>query len=424
MSVLHPLPRSSRRSDLDVLPAQVAFGPVDWLAFDPLDVAVFVRAVDGIAWVAPAVPYTVTLDGGDVGFPVVTFDAMPGLAGSHVRIEGRRVHGRTTDVTRAAALVSAFLEREEDLQALVLQELRRDIDDANVPAQALNDAVAAAQASAAIAVPAADRAEDAAADAADWAAVARNNFVVRAFAGNGATVAFDLGIDPGSANNCFVTVNGAPQRLDAYSVNGTILTFTAAPAGDGVAQNIEVRFGSRFAVGTPADGSVSKLKLAASSVDETKIDPAAAAAIRTLLGIKPSAYVSAHKNGTSQTTITAAVKVTFTTEARDTATWYDAPNSRLQPNVACTMAVRAVLYFSSAGMATGDECLALIRKNGATIATGSFRAEGATGGQAEVSFDVEFNGSTDYVEIFAQGSGSAKTVLGGADVSYLQAKAV
>lgn len=144
--------------------------------------------------------------------------------------------------------------------------------------------IAGAQGYAQQAEDARDLAEDYRDEAADWAAMARNDWVVQQFTGDGATVAFTLSADPGTVNNTFVTVDAVLQSKSAYTVAGTTLTFSEAPA-TGVP--IEVAFGFRVTVGTPADGSITKPKLAAASVDETKLDtaPARVAAMRTALGI-------------------------------------------------------------------------------------------------------------------------------------------
>lgn len=149
--------------------------------------------------------------------------------------------------------------------------------------------IAGAQGYAQQAEDARDLAEDYRDEAADWAALARNDWVVQQFTGDGVTTAFVLSADPGTVNNTFVTVDAVPQSKLAYTVTGTTLTLSEAPA---LGAPIEVAFGFRVAVGTPvdgsitepkhatggvstralADGSVTKIKHAASSVDASKLD--------------------------------------------------------------------------------------------------------------------------------------------------------
>jgi hypothetical protein len=127
MSVTYSLPRSIRQTDFVATANQTVFGPTSgYLIFDVADVVVQTRPNASSLWttVAPTVTLSAT-----PGYATATFST--GLsAGTLVRIQIRRVHPRTTDVTRAGALVSALMERELDLQASVLQELRRDINSA------------------------------------------------------------------------------------------------------------------------------------------------------------------------------------------------------------------------------------------------------------------------------------------------------
>lgn len=285
--------------------------------------------------------------------------------------------------------------------------------------------IAGAQGYAQQAEDARDLAEGYRDEAEDYAALARNDWVVQQFTGDGVTTAFVLSADPGTVNNTFVTVDAVLQSKTAYSLAGTTLTLSEAPD---IGVPVEVAFGFRVAVGTPADGSITKPKLAAASVDETKLDtaPARVTAMQAALGIVPSAFIHANKNAATQGSVTTAVKVTFANEVRDTAGWFDpTTNHRIQPNVPCTLQITAALYFS-AGLADGDECLVMLRKNGAgtNLAYGAVRAQGTGTIQARVTFDVEFNGSTDYVEVFAQASGSAKTISGDAGGTFLQARRV
>lgn len=144
MSIAAPLPKGVRRTDYTVTPGQTVFGPTTWLAFDPLDIAVWRRASEAVAWQLVSSGVTVTLSAAAIGFVTATF-AVAQTTGWQVRIESRRVHDRMTDVTRASSLITASLERELDKVAAVLQELRRDVDeaDSSTAVQARDEAVAA-----------------------------------------------------------------------------------------------------------------------------------------------------------------------------------------------------------------------------------------------------------------------------------------
>ncbi len=115
-------------------------------------------------------------------------------------------------------------------------------------------------------------AEAAAAAAAGYAALARNDVVINPFTGNGSTTDFTLTVDPGSANNIRVNMNGASQLHSSYSLvyvsTVPTLRFSEAPP-NGVA--FEAEMGFRIAVGTPADASIITAKLADDSVTYAKM---------------------------------------------------------------------------------------------------------------------------------------------------------
>lgn len=50
------------------------------------------------------------------------------------------------------------------------------------------------------------------------------------FTGNGSNTAFDLGFTPATQNQLIVTINGVVQHYDAFSVSGSVMTFTGTPA--------------------------------------------------------------------------------------------------------------------------------------------------------------------------------------------------
>ncbi|MBY4589405.1 hypothetical protein [Rhizobium redzepovicii] len=124
-------------------------------------------------------------------------------------------------------------------------------------------------------------AEAAAAEAADYAALALNNQALNTFAGNGSDTVFALSVDPGSKNNTSVNVNGVIQLKSSYSISGTALTFSEAPPGDGIENNIEVSFGGKIDIATPGS----------ETVDADKIKATDIAAIRTKLSVYSKAEV-------------------------------------------------------------------------------------------------------------------------------------
>ena len=65
-----------------------------------------------------------------------------------------------------------------------------------------------------------------------------SSIIVNTYTGDGTTTAFTLSQAPANDQSLFVTINGIQQHIDAYSISGTGLTFSTAPAS---ADAIEAR---------------------------------------------------------------------------------------------------------------------------------------------------------------------------------------
>jgi hypothetical protein len=62
-----------------------------------------------------------------------------------------------------------------------------------------------------------------------------NDVTLNSFAGDSSTTAFTLSTSPLTDQNVFVTINGVSQHVNAYSLNGSVLTFDSAPeVGDAI----------------------------------------------------------------------------------------------------------------------------------------------------------------------------------------------
>jgi hypothetical protein len=138
LSIAYPIPRSLRRQDYAAVAGQTLFGPVGFVVYDQLDIAVYVAAPGSGVFVPQASSsYAVAFLQPMPSSFTVTF-AVGRIAGETIRIQGERTHERQFDVTRAGALISASLESELDKQTVILQELRRDsTDSATVARDAL-----------------------------------------------------------------------------------------------------------------------------------------------------------------------------------------------------------------------------------------------------------------------------------------------
>lgn len=95
-----------------------------------------------------------------------------------------------------------------------------------------------------------------------WASVG-GNLTVDTFSGDNTTTAFTLSVSPGSTANTNVYISGVYQQKASYSLSTNTLTFGVAPPTG--TSNIQVVSGSTLAIGTPADGTVTYQKFAATT---------------------------------------------------------------------------------------------------------------------------------------------------------------
>ena len=89
------------------------------------------------------------------------------------------------------------------------------------------------------------------------------------FTGDGSDTTFTMGGDPGLEVNTQVYLNGVYQEKATYSISGTTLTFSTAPANS---TSVEVvRYAaSAVTIGTPDDNTVTAAKIADGSITAAK----------------------------------------------------------------------------------------------------------------------------------------------------------
>jgi hypothetical protein len=74
------------------------------------------------------------------------------------------------------------------------------------------------------------------------------------FTGDGATVNFTLGMEPGGENNTQIYIDGVYQQKDGYNVSGAVVQFSVAPPN---LSTIEVMVIEVLPVGATTAGQVS-----------------------------------------------------------------------------------------------------------------------------------------------------------------------
>ena len=137
-------------------------------------------------------------------------------------------------------------------------------------------------------------------------------------------------------------------------------------------------------------------------------------------GVAPA--FSAYLNTTQATASGTSTKVTCNTEEFDTNSNYDnATNYRFTPTVAGYYQVTGEIQYGAT--VSTAVCTAILYKNGSQFKTGA-QIHGSTTKAigSIVSALVYFNGSTDYVELYAfQDTGLSQNLNGSASNVYFQA---
>lgn len=161
MSDPHLLERSTRQSAPTAFDGSSrTYGPFDFQIHDPADVVVELREIGADLWI-PTTARTVTKGAAEPDYFTITFDAIH-PASHEFRVRGKRVHERSTGLSTGKSLNLDALSQEQQQIAMVLQELRRDVDFAalSIPEQLriAKNYAAAASADRAAAKEEADRA--------------------------------------------------------------------------------------------------------------------------------------------------------------------------------------------------------------------------------------------------------------------------
>lgn len=93
-------------------------------------------------------------------------------------------------------------------------------------------------------------------------------FTTASMTGDGSDTTLSLPDNPGTLNNTLVFIGGVYQPKSSYSIEGTTLTFSAAPPSG---TSVEAVVGNDANVNVPTDGSVTSAKLGNSSVTSAKL---------------------------------------------------------------------------------------------------------------------------------------------------------
>jgi hypothetical protein len=230
---------------------------------------------------------------------------------------------------------------------------------------------------------------------------------------------------PQTANNCIVSLNGVIQSpTSAYTISGSTIVFSdALTASDSI--DFILVLGDVLNIGTPSDATVGFAKVTSNLItgataetsiaggDSVLIYDDSASALRKMtrtnfvagIGGTNTPAFEAYLSSTQTVTNDTDVKIQFDTERFDTASCYDnATNYRFTP----TTAGKYFCYTSLRGAPTSGTG-ALEKLSAGFFLNGSSygaqlrqddRNSNGTLASVTVTTVIDFNGTTDYLEVF------------------------
>ena len=240
---------------------------------------------------------------------------------------------------------------------------------------------------------------------------------------------------PQTANNCIVSLNGVIQSpTSAYTISGSTIVFSdALTASDSI--DFILVLGDVLSIGTPSDGTVGFAKVTSNLItgataetsiaggDSVLIYDDSASALRKMtrtnfvsgVGGTNTPAFEARLSGNQTINNATVTKVQFATENFDTDSCYDSTtNYRFTP----TTAGKYYVYTKVKSYGNADNDLGTffvkIYKNGALHIDGELSSYPDNILHRILVYNagiVDFNGTTDYVEIFVQSNGGQATSL-------------
>ena len=237
-----------------------------------------------------------------------------------------------------------------------------------------------------------------------------------------------VNVAPESANHMLVSLNGILQKPgSSFTISGSTMTFASNLATGDVIDFVQI-LGNVLDIGQPSDNTVTAAKLATTSItgqtaetsaadaDTILIHDDSASALRKMtrsnflsgVGGTNTPAFHAYHSGTEQTVSdNTLTKIQMNSESYDSDSCYDnSSNYRFTPNVAG----KYFVYSNVRANEGTDDLYKLqnqINKNGSSIAhigQTSFDVRNGKGTDAGIysSGIVDMNGSSDYLEVFAQ----------------------
>ena len=215
-----------------------------------------------------------------------------------------------------------------------------------------------------------------------------------------------VAVFPQTPANCIVSLNGVIQApYDSYTISGSNIVFASALTASDSIDFITV-LGDVLNVGTVSDGTIGLAKLSATGTkdattflrgDNTFATPSGGTNTPAF-----EAYMSSGQTGVADNVF---VKLNFNTERFDTNSYYDTSTYRFTPLVAGKYYIYAQAYCYPTSADSIYFADISIYKNGSNYKYTEFRANSSYPiGEVSkfIGATIEFNGSTDYVEVYGR----------------------
>lgn len=233
---------------------------------------------------------------------------------------------------------------------------------------------------------------------------------------------------PQTANNCIVSLNGVIQSpTSAYTISGSTIVFDSALTSDDSIDFILV-LGDVLAIGTPSDSTVGFAKVTSNLItgataetsiaggDSVLIYDDSASALRKMtrtnfvsgIGGTNTPAFEAYTTGFQTVSNNVLTKLTIATEVFDSDSNYDnATNYRFTPTTAGKYFVYARAMTDPSAYENERNSNLQFYKNGSAVGytlsdimVGGNGSGGATATVHNIEHIIEFNGSSDYIEVF------------------------
>jgi hypothetical protein len=233
---------------------------------------------------------------------------------------------------------------------------------------------------------------------------------------------------PQTANNCIVSLNGVIQSpTSAYTISGSTIVFDSALTALDTIDFILV-LGDVLNIGTPSDATVSFSKVTSNLItgataetsiaggDSVLIYDDSASALRKMtrtnfvsgIGGTNTPAFEAYTTGFQTVSNNVLTKLTIATEVFDSDSNYDnATNYRFTPTTAGKYFVYARAMTDPSAYENERNSNLQFYKNGSAVGytlsdimVGGNGSGGATATVHNIEHIIEFNGSSDYIEVF------------------------